>query len=191
LGKRWSDHYTRKAKAAGYGARSVWKLEEIQRRTQVIPHGGRALDLGCYPGSWSRYLLQQGIAQLVGVDLKLPKGLKGRFLEVDALEADAEMLRQALGGPADLVVSDMAPATTGNRFSDHLRQLELAYRTLELAEALLKPGGGLVVKVFEGPDAPDFVQRARGSFGRLRRVKPTATRKQSVEFFAVGLGFRG
>lgn len=189
--KRWSDHYTKKAKDAGYGARSVFKLQEIQRRTKVIPRGGRAVDLGCFPGSWSRYLLEQGIRQLVGIDFEVPKGLQGHFIEGSALDVEAAAILEALEGPADIVCSDMAPATTGNRHGDHVRQVELARRALELATQLLAPGGAFVVKLFDGPEAQAYVLDVRKHFGKLRRIKPDATRKRSVELFVVATGFRG
>jgi 23S rRNA (uridine2552-2'-O)-methyltransferase len=190
VAQRWSDHYTRKAKNAGYGARSVFKLEEIQRRTAVIRRGCRAVDLGCYPGSWSRYLVEQGASVLVGVDFQAPEGIRGHFIEGSALEVTAEQLLEALGGPADLLVSDMAPKTTGNRHGDHLRQLELAQRAFELACEVLMPGGAFVTKLFEGPDTQAWVEQVKPRFGKLRRIKPDATRKQSVELFLVATGFR-
>lgn len=189
---RWRDHFTDRAKELGYEARSVFKLSEIQRRTRVIRRGARAVDLGCYPGSWSRYLLTEGVGRLVGVDLKAPEGLKhGTFLVANALEIQASTILDALGGQADLVLSDMAPFTTGNRLGDHVRQLELAQRAFVLATELLAPGGAFVAKVFEGEDAGEWVLSVRSSFTQLRRLKPEATRKQSVEFFVVAEGFRG
>ncbi|MFH1469438.1 MAG: RlmE family RNA methyltransferase [Pseudomonadota bacterium] len=187
----WSDHYTRKARAAGYGARSVFKLEEIQRRTQVIRRGIRALDLGCYPGSWSRYLIEQGVGHLVGVDLKVPDDLKGTFIAADALQITPEALLEALGGQADLICSDMAPSTTGDRFGDHLRQLALARRALALCAPLLRPGGAFVTKVFDGAEAPAFDGEVKAAFAGLRRLRPDATRKHSVEYFVVATGYRG
>jgi 23S rRNA (uridine2552-2'-O)-methyltransferase len=188
---RWSDHYTRRAKAEGYGARSVYKLEEILRRTRVVARGARALDLGCYPGSWSRFLIEQGVARLVGVDLQVPSGIPGCFVEADATLVEPARLREALGGPADLVCSDMAPSTTGDRGGDHLRQVALARRALELATLLLRPGGALVVKVFEGTEAPAFDGEVKARFDAVRRLRPDATRKRSVEYFLVATGFLG
>jgi 23S rRNA (uridine2552-2'-O)-methyltransferase len=186
----WSDHYTRKARAEGYGARSVYKLEEIQRRTRIIRPGARVVDLGCFPGSWSRYLLEQGVAHLVGVDLQAPAPMKrGTFLVGDALELGPEPILAALGGPADLLCSDMAPATTGHPAGDHLRQIALARRALALAAELLRPGGALVVKVFDGEDAPAFQREVAARFAQVRRLKPEATRKHSVEHFLVATGF--
>ena len=191
MAQRWSDHYTKKAKDAGYGARSVYKLEEIQRRTSVIRRGTRAVDLGCYPGSWSRYLHKQGVARLVGVDFSVPEGIPGVFIEGSALEVEASTLLEALGGLADLVVSDMAPKTTGDRRGDHLRQIVLAERALEIACEVLAPGGAFVTKLFDGGGTPAYVAEVKRHFGKLRRIKPDATRKQSVELFVVATGFRG
>lgn len=186
---RRPDHYTQKAKAAGYAARSVFKLDEIAHRTDVIPRSGAVLDLGCFPGSWSRWLLEQGL-QVVGVDLQAPALDGGTFLAASVYDVTVEALAEALGGPARLVVSDMAPNTTGNRFGDHVRQIELADRALELAVALGAPGSGFIVKVFDGQDAQAYTQRVRMHYADVRRLKPDATRERSVEFFLVGMGLR-
>jgi 23S rRNA (uridine2552-2'-O)-methyltransferase len=183
------DHYTKKAKAEGYAARSVFKLDEIARRTDVVPRVGSALDLGCFPGSWSRWLLGRGL-RVVGVDLQAPALPDGTFIAASVYDVDEAELLAALGGPAALVVSDMAPSTTGNRFADHVRQIALADRALELARRLGAPGSGFVVKVFDGPDAPAYTARVRAAYADLRRVKPDATRDNSVEFFLVGKGRR-
>lgn len=186
---RRPDHYTRKARAEGFAARSVFKLDELAARTPGFPKGGAAVDLGCYPGSWSRWLLQRGF-RVVGVDLQAPNLPGGTWIAASAMDVEPERLREALGGPAALVVSDMAPNTSGNRFVDHARQIALARRALELARALLAPGGTFVVKVFDGEDAPAFVDEVRAAFSEVRRHKPDATRDRSVEFFVVGRGLR-
>lgn len=183
-----ADHYSRKARSAGYAARSVYKLEEIAGRFP-IPRSGAAVDLGCFPGSWSRWLGERGY-RVVGVDLQAPN-LPGTWIARSVFEVEPDELRAAVGGAADLVVSDMAPNTSGDRFTDHCRQIALADRALELAKLLLRPGGGFVVKVFDGGDAPAYVARVRAAFGEVKRVKPDATRDRSVEFFLVGTGFRG
>lgn len=184
------DSWTRRAKEAGYAARSVFKLDEIERRTPILPHrGGRVLDLGCYPGSWSRWLIERGM-RVVGVDLQAPDLQGGTWIIGSATETGAPVLLAALGGPADLVASDMAQNTTGNRFADHVHQIALADRALTLAGECLRPGGNFVCKVFDGEDAPAFTERVRASFAEVRRVKPDATRDRSVEFFLVGRGFR-
>lgn len=183
------DHYSRQARSQGYAARSVFKLEEIQRRARVLRPGDRVVDLGCFPGSWSRYAREVvgASGRLVGVDFDAPQGIDGVFLEGSVLELEPGAIREALGGDADVVVSDMAPRTTGDRFSDHVRQIELADRALYYAAALLRPGGHFVAKVFEGADAPAYVDRVRARFAKVRRLKPKATRDSSVEFFVIGL----
>ncbi len=190
--RRQQDHYGRKAKSDGYAARSVYKLEEIQKRFQVIPKNGAVLDLGCSPGSWSNYVKRVGGADttMVGIDLTEVSGYLGRQFVDSVFDVPEEELRTALGGGADLVISDMAPATSGNRFTDHVRQIELAEQARVLAARLLRPGGNFVVKVFEGEDASDLVARIRADYGKTKWVKPKAVRKESVEFFVVGLGRR-
>ena len=185
------DHWTKKAKAAGFSARSVYKLEEIERRERMLPKKGRVLDLGCSPGSWSQYLrrLAGPKLHLVGLDLSKVEGYPGTFLHGNALKVSPHRLLRALDGPANLVVSDMAPFTKGHRFTDHVRQLELAQAALTLARYVLADGGDFIVKVFDGQDAHDYVQEVRQHFGRVRRIKPEATRNESVEFFVVARGF--
>jgi 23S rRNA (uridine2552-2'-O)-methyltransferase len=184
------DAWTRKAKAEGYAARSVYKLEELDRRHHVVPRGGGvALDLGCCPGSWSKWLLERG-ARVVGVDLKAPDLVGGTWIARSVYEVEPDELLAAAGGPVELVVSDMAPNTTGNRLGDHVRQIELADRALLVARACLKPQGTFVVKVFDGEDAPAYVDRVRAAFREVKRLKPDATRDRSVEFFLVAKGLR-
>lgn len=184
------DHWTRKAKAAGYSARSVYKLEEIERRERMLPRKGRVLDLGCSPGSWSQYLrrLAGPDLHLTGLDISFIEGYPGTFLQGNALTVSPHRLLRALGGPAHLVMSDMAPFTRGHRFTDHIRQLELAQAALHLARQVLLPGGDFVAKVFDGQDAHAYVQEVRQHFGRTRRIKPEVTRDESVEFFVVARG---
>ncbi len=190
---RRPDRFTRQARAEGYAARSVYKLDDIQQRHKLFRPGQRVVDLGCFPGSWSRFLLQTvgRSGRVVGVDLEEPQLPGGTWIVRSVLEVSAEELRAALGGPADAVVSDMAPRTTGQRLHDHVLQIELADRALELAVALLAPGGSFVCKVFDGEDAPAFVDRVKARFERLKRARPEAVRKNSREFFVVAEGFRG
>lgn len=188
------DEWTRKAKAAGYAARSVFKLEEIARREpNLLPKKGRVLDLGCSPGSWSQYVLRQGGRKLhlVGLDIsEVPDYPGAAFIQNSVLNVPGEELLEALGGPAKLVMSDMAPYTKGDRFSDHIRQLELAQAALRVATEVLAFNGNFVVKVFDGQDAPDFVMSCRPHFQKVRRFRPKVVRRESVEFFVVGTGFK-
>jgi len=189
--RRKPDHYTKKAKEQGYAARSVFKLEEIQRRFRILKPGARVVDLGCSPGSWSAYAAQLcGKKRLVGMDITFVDNYPGTFLHGSILEIPAETVAEALGGQADVVLSDMAPFTNGNRFSDHVRQLELAQAAFETACTLLRPGGAFVVKVFDGQEAHAYIQGVRTRFTKIKRLKPPATRNESVEFFAVATGFK-
>ncbi len=187
------DHWTQRAKREGFQARSVYKLDEIVAREPVLTRGGRVVDIGCAPGSWSRYVAQVcgPECRLVGVDIQPVDGYPGTFLLGSIEEIPAERVRELLGGPADAVISDMAPSTTGDRMGDHLRQISLCEVALAFAEGLLRPGGAFVIKVFDGRDAPAFTQALRARFQAVRRMKPKAVRPESVEFYLVATGYKG
>lgn len=189
---RKPDRFSRKAKDEGYAARSVYKLEEIDRRARLLRRGQRVVDLGCAPGSWAAYAIEQigSGGALVGVDLTEVAMPGGTFLQRSVYDVTGDELREALGGPADLLLSDMAPLTTGARDADHFAQIELARRAFELATELLAPGGGFVAKVFEGPDAKQLELDVRKRFAQTKRYRPEAVRQQSREFFLVATGFR-
>ncbi len=185
------DRFTKQAKEEGYAARSVYKLREIDERFKLLRGGQRVLDLGNAPGSWSRYALEKvgRKGRVVGVDLTPVELPYGTWITRSIYDVEAAELLEHLGGPADVVLSDMAPLTTGNALGDHVAQLELAARAVELAKALLVRGGSLVVKVFDGEDAPAFVASLRGVWEEVKRVRPEAVRQVSREFFVVGRGF--
>lgn len=181
-----ADRFTRAAKEQGYAARSVFKLTEIQRRFPLLARGQRVVDLGCYPGSWTRYALEVvgRTGRVVGVDFTAPEGLDDAvFVEASALDVTAAQLFDALDGPADVLLSDMAPKTVGESLSDHVRQLELARRALALAAEVVRPGGAFVCKVFDGEEVPAFQAEVKAVFGRTRRIRPEAVRQNSREFF--------
>lgn len=188
MGYDRADSWTRRAKAAGFPARSVFKLEEIDARHHVVTAGGVAVDLGCYPGSWSKWLLGRGV-RVVGVDLKAP-ALPGTWIVDSVMDVEGAALREAAKGPIDLVVSDLAPNTTGQRLVDHVRQIALADRALTLAMEIGRPGSHFVCKVFDGEDAGAFVDRVRAAYADVKRLKPDATRGSSVEFFVVAKGLK-
>lgn len=187
------DRFARQARSEGYEARSVYKLEAIDQKTRLLRPGQKVVDLGCYPGSWSRYALQRvgRNGRLVGVDLSTPRVSGGIFLEASVYDVTPEALLEALGGPADGVLSDMAPATSGVPMRDHVIQIELARRALTIAEAILAPGGYFVAKVFDGEDAPAFAKEVKDRFATMKRHRPPAVRKVSREFFVVATGFAG
>jgi 23S rRNA (uridine2552-2'-O)-methyltransferase len=183
------DRFTQKAKDEGYAARSVYKLDEIDRRVRLLRRGQRVLDLGCAPGSWSKYAIER-TGGVVGVDLTETALPGGTFLTASIYDLTVADLSAALGGPADVVLSDMAPLTTGARDADHYAQIELARRAFEIACEILTPGGAFVAKVFEGQDAKAYELDVRRRFDEARRIRPEAVRQNSREWFMVAQGFR-
>lgn len=187
------DAFTQRAKAEGYPARSVYKLEEIDRRVRLFRPGQRVLDLGCAPGSWLLYAAKKvgPSGRVRGVDLTpleiaLPKNAAA--LAGDALSPPPEVeafLRE--GAPYDVVVSDMAPSTTGTRMADQARSAELVERTLDVAQAWLSPGGSWVAKLFMSDAIVDLRKRVRTLFEEERVIRPEGTRQVSYEVFLVGL----
>lgn len=194
-GDRWADHYARRARNEKWLARSVYKLQEIDRRYQIIHPGDRLLDLGCSPGSWSQYAIRRvgPKGEVVGVDVKEPHPLSApnfRFLKRDAFHIDPEGLKEEIG-PRDVVISDMAPNTTGIGVVDVSRSMELARRAVTIASILLKKGGHCLCKVFEGEDIKAFRGEFSRHFEKVRTLRPEAVRKASREVYLLGLGFGG
>ncbi|MEM9730814.1 MAG: RlmE family RNA methyltransferase [Myxococcota bacterium] len=190
--RRKQDRYGRRARREGYPARSVYKLEEIDRRIRLFKQGQRVLDLGASPGSWTLFAagrVGRG-GQVVGLDLKDPEVALPAHAEIrvlDAFAADPE----TLGGPFDVVLSDMAPKTSGQRHADQYRSYELYTRALGLASEVLKPGGMFVGKIFQGAEFDDARAATRDAFEKVRIIRPKATRDESYEVFLVGLDKRG
>lgn len=187
---RKPDHFTREARERGYPARSVAKLEEIDRRVRLLRPGQRVLDLGAAPGSWSLYAAQRigAHGRLLSLDLQplrteLPS--QATFAIADVFAAPQEQL--SLYAPYDLVLSDMAPRTTGTPAADQAQSFELFARSLELAGVLLRPGGSFVGKIFMGPDFPEAKRRVKALFETERAIRPEATRDSSFELFLIGL----
>lgn len=194
--KEYRDHYFLKAKRENYPARSVYKLKEIDNRFKVFRKGMKVLDLGAAPGSWS-----MGASEKVGVqgkvlscdiqttDAVFPANVS--FHQEDVFNrSDAFNILLAEQGPFDVVMSDMAPQTTGTRFTDQARSLELCLEALAVATAFLKPGGAFIVKIFMGPDLMELLQPMRCVFSRVTAFKPQSSRSESKETFYVGLGFK-
>lgn len=186
------DLYTQRAKAQGYPARSVFKLEEIDRRVRLLRGGMRVLDLGCAPGSWLLYVAKRIGAggRVRGVDLTpleiaLPPNAQSMAGDVfrPTPEVDAFMKELA---PYDVVLSDMAPSTSGTRLSDQSRSAELVVRTLDVAEDLLARGGTWVAKIFMSNEVPTIRARVRTLFESERIIRPEGTRANSTEVFLVG-----
>ena len=193
--KRRSDHLTRKARARAFPARSVFKLEEIDRRLSLIARGDRVLDLGCAPGSWLKYASERvgRTGRVVGLDLsrlRIPLPANATFIEGDVFVVDATALAAGTGG-FDVVVSDMAPSTSGAALVDQEGSYRLFERALDLASGLLVPGGRFAAKLFLSPRHEEVIGRMKGLFSRVRTLRPRATRSSSREVFVAGLGFGG
>lgn len=190
--KRWDDHYTRKAKKEKFSARSVYKLQEIQEKYHLIKTGNRVLDLGCSPGSWLQYAAQLvgKKGQVVGIDkkpvtLNLPscvRVIQGDIFQIDTSDG------AFLGSSYHAVLSDMAPATTGNKLVDSARSLDLCEAAFAAAQKVLRPGGSFVCKIFQGEDFKTFSDNVRKSFKRHKIFKPQSSRKASKEIYIIGIG---
>jgi len=188
------DRFHQKAKREGYLARSVYKLEEIDKKHAIFDGGHRVLDLGCAPGSWLQYAGEQigDRAKLVGLDrtpIQRPPG-GARIVVGDVLTIDVAELLGDL--PAfDIVLSDMAPDTTGVRQVDQARSETLFERALEIATLVLAPGGNFVGKLFQGPDFKKLTMAVRARFAVQKTAKPVSSRQISIEQYVIGKGFRG
>lgn len=195
------DPFFLKAKAEGYAARSAYKLLEIQERHRILRTGMRVLDLGCAPGSWMQVAAKLtargphgGHSQVVGVDLQpvdieLPPNAYAVVQDVFSLTP--ERCIELLGGPADVVLSDMAPATTGDPAGDHYKSVALCRRVLELLPSVLGFGGHMAMKVFEGSEYPLLLKDTEKLFGFCKGLKPEATRDVSREMFIIGERYKG
>ncbi len=188
------DAHTLRAKAAGYAARSVFKLEEIDRRARILEQGKRVLDLGASPGSWSAYAAQRigRRGTLVAIDLKpITQALPPHVIQLVG-DAFDEGLGAAIGehAPYDVVLSDMAPNTTGDKATDQIRSFDVFCRAVELAARWLAPGGHFVGKIFMSGYFPDARDKLRELFDKVRTLRPEAVRDVSYEVFLVGLGRR-
>ena len=192
LQRQLNDPYVRAAKEQGWRSRAAFKLIEIDDRFHLIGKGAKIVDLGAAPGGWAQVAVKRGAARVAGVDL-LPMDpvsgatiLQGDFMD-DAMPG---RLAELLGGKADLVLSDMAPNTTGHNATDHLRIMALADLALHFAVEMLADGGGFVAKVFQGGSERAMLDRMKRSFASVRHVKPPASRKESSELYVVATGFR-
>ena len=193
------DRFYRKAKSERYAARSVFKLEEIDNRFRLLKGGRRVLDLGCRPGSWLQYASAKvgDRGFVVGLDrelLEISVPPNATSLEGDVRTMEPATLRAALpaggGSCFHLVMSDMAPDTTGHSFTDQARSAELFKSALDLAQEVSCPGGSFVGKIFMGEEFQDIATRMRGQFERVKTVRPEATRSSSREVYLVGMELR-
>ena len=192
--KKVQDHYFKKAKKEKYPARSVYKLEEAQKKFRILRRNDTVLDLGCYPGSWSKYAagIVGGKGRVVGIDLqqcriKSPSGgAEIKLVQGDIFDPELPVLRET---GFNVVLSDMAPKTSGNRFMDHVQSVELARRALEIAGKVLRRNGHFYCKLFQGEDFSRFVEETRNLFSKVKVVKPRSSRSESREVFVLGMNF--
>ena len=189
--KKIKDHYFHKAKRYGYAARSAYKLEEIDKKHKIIRKGNLVLDLGCSPGSWLQYASRKvgEKGEVLGVDLQpvnhsLPAHVK--VLQADIFELTANDLEMR-GGMVNVILSDMAPKTTGIRVTDAQRSYVLNQQVLQLAEELLRPQGMLLAKAFQGAPLDKLRNAFRNSFAKVKLCKPKSSRAESVEIFLLGM----
>jgi 23S rRNA (uridine2552-2'-O)-methyltransferase len=193
LERQLNDPYVAEAKAKGYRSRAAFKLIEIDERLGLLRRGARVVDLGCAPGGWLQVASEHDVGRIVGVDLlPTPPVAGATILEGDFTEpAIQDRLTAGLDGRADVVLSDMAPNTTGHRQTDHLRIIGLIEAAAEFAERILVPGGAFVAKAFQGGETREVIARLRSRFAGVRIVKPKASRAESAEVYVVATGFRG
>jgi 23S rRNA (uridine2552-2'-O)-methyltransferase len=182
------------AKASGYAARAVFKLEELDAKFRLLGRGRRILDLGCWPGSWTQ-LAAERVGEdglVVGIDLRpLDVALPAHAVSAvgDVEELDPKELVERFGD-FDVVLSDMAPKTTGDRATDQIRSEALTARALEIARVVLRPGGHFAAKVFQGPGFGDLLKSLRESFSEAKSFHTRATRAGSKEQYLVGRGLK-
>jgi len=195
LSRQLNDPYVAEARRLGYRSRAAFKLIELDNRFRLLRPGQRVVDLGCAPGGWTQVAVARvgryGI--VVSVDVAETATLPGATLLTADIRDPATLaaIGNALGGPADVVLSDMAPAATGHAATDHLRIVALTEDALAAASRILKPGGAFVAKVFQGGAEGELLAALKRDFAELRHAKPPASRAESAETYVVATGFRG
>ncbi|MGE5147150.1 MAG: RlmE family RNA methyltransferase [Candidatus Eiseniibacteriota bacterium] len=195
LQRQLNDPYVAAAKREGYRSRAAFKLIEIDEKFHLLKRGARVVDLGAAPGGWTQIAVEKvgPGGKVVALDISEMDAMPGALvLHGDFTDPAVEArLAEALGGPADVVLSDMSPPTTGHGPTDHLRIVALTEAALDFAETALKPGGAFVAKVFQGGATGDLLARLKRLFQSVKHVKPPASRKESPELYVVATGFRG
>ncbi|MCJ8142158.1 RlmE family RNA methyltransferase [Ancylobacter sp. A5.8] len=198
LQRQLNDPYVARAKREGWRSRAAFKLIEIDDKVKILKPGLRVVDLGAAPGGWSQVAAQRvksedGNGKVVAIDLLEVEPISGvQFEQLDFLKDDAPArLMEMLGGPADVVMSDMAANTTGHKATDHLRIVGLVELAIDFARQVLAPGGAFVAKVFQGGTEGTLLADMKRDFTTVKHVKPQASRQDSAELYVVATGFRG
>ncbi|HXP74615.1 MAG TPA: RlmE family RNA methyltransferase [Stellaceae bacterium] len=198
LERQLNDPYVAEARRLGYRSRAAFKLLELDDRFHFLKPGGRVVDLGAAPGGWTQVAVagtraETGKGRVVGIDVLAMDPVPGAtLLHGDFLSEQAPgAIKAALGGPADVVLSDMAAPATGHAGTDHLRIIALAEAAYAFAKEVLAPGGSFIAKVFQGGTERSLLEVLRRDFESVRHAKPPASRAESAEVYVVALGFRG
>ena len=194
LSRQLNDPYVKQAKAEGYRSRAAYKLIELDEKFGVLKGATRVVDLGVAPGGWAQVVRKKRPhAAVVGIDLLPTEPIDGAtLLQMDFMADDAPAaLVEALGGPADLVLSDMAANTVGHKATDHLRTMGLVEAAAWFAVENLAPGGAFVAKVFAGGTDADILALLKKHFRTVKHAKPPASRKDSSEWYVIAQGFKG
>ncbi len=196
LERQLNDPYVAEAKRLGYRSRAAFKLLELDDRFHFLKPGLRVVDLGAAPGGWTQVVVERigtEATAVVAVDILEMEPIAGaEVLRLDFTEAGADdRVREALDGPVDLVLSDMAAPATGHRQTDHLRIVAMCELALDFAKQVLAPGGGFVAKVLQGGTEAALLAEMKQCFAQVRHAKPKASRAESSEVYVVATGFRG
>ena len=193
LERHINDPYVQKANREGYRSRAAYKIKEIDERHDLFKPGMRVVDLGAAPGGWSQVAVEKKCAKIAAIDLLEMDPIEGvEFMQLDFMDDTApDRLKEAIGGEADLVMSDIAPNTVGHHSTDHLRIMGLVEAAYDFAVEVLKPGGAFVAKVFQGGTESQLLNRMKRDFKTVKHVKPPSSRKESSEQFVLAQGFKG
>ena len=194
LERQLNDPYVRRAKADGYRSRAAYKLLELDERFGLLKGVKAVIDLGIAPGGWSQVVKRRSAkTAVVGIDLLPTDPIDGvTILQMDFMDdAAPDQLQAALGGPADLVLSDMAANTVGHPQTDHLRTMGLVEAGMQFAVEVLRPGGAFVAKVLAGGADSNLVADLKRHFSTVKHAKPPASRKDSSEWYVIAQGFKG
>lgn len=192
LNRQLNDPFVKAAHAKGYRSRAAFKLTEIDDRFHLLKRGARVIDLGCAPGGWLQIAVERGAGPVAGVDLLPVDPVAGAgIIQADFTDPGVgEQLVQMIGGAPDLVLSDMAPNTSGHRQTDHLRIVGLIEAAADFAVQTLRPGGAFVTKAFQGGETQAAIRMLKANFADVRHVKPKASRSDSAEVYLVAIGLK-
>jgi 23S rRNA (uridine2552-2'-O)-methyltransferase len=198
LERQLNDPYVARARREGYRSRAAYKLIEIDDKHRLLRKGARVVDLGAAPGGWSEVAAErvgaaEGRGRVVAIDRLAMAAIPGvDFLQLDFLDPSAPAaLKARLGGPADVVLSDMAANATGHRKTDHLKIMALAEAAAEFASQVLAPGGAFLCKVLQGGTEAALLAQLKRDFAAVKHIKPAASRRESAELYLLATGFRG